>query len=97
MKIFKEKLPISLKTKCHLINRMSLKKKSKILGLKGKKLQLALSREYSIPFVFDGNNSEKKQLNKSVKKIDKDKKISGNIIYKVFIMINLYLMLFRNY
>ena len=32
-----------------------------------------------------------------IKKIDKDKKISGNIIYKLFIMINLSLMLFRNY
>ena len=32
-----------------------------------------------------------------IKKIDKDKKISGNIIYKLFIIINLQLMLFRNY
>ena len=66
IKIFKERMPVNLKNKCHLINRMSLKKKSKIFGLKGKKLQLALSREYSIPFIFDGNISEKKLLNKRV-------------------------------
>lgn len=80
IKIFKERMPVNLKNKCHFINRMSLKKKSKILGLKGKKLQLALSREYSIPFVFDGNNSEKKLLNKSVKKIGLSLHEGGRVI-----------------
>ena len=46
---------------------MDKKKQSSIFGLEDEKLKMALDRKYTIPFIFDGIKSEKKELFKIVK------------------------------
>ena len=41
---------------------MDKKKQSSIFGLEGEKLKMALDRKYTIPLLFEGNKSEKKEL-----------------------------------
>ena len=50
------------------ISRMEKKKQRLIFGLEDKKLNMALNRKYTIPFIFDGIKSEKNELFKNVKK-----------------------------
>ena len=57
-KIFQKKLQL----KCKFIHNMSEKKQFDIMGLKGKALNLSLTREYSIPFIFNDNKIQKKNL-----------------------------------
>ena len=47
---------------------MDKKKQSLIFGLEDENLKMALERKYSIPFIFEGTKSEKKELSKIVKK-----------------------------
>ena len=68
IKIFEKSVPINLQNQCKWISKMDKKKQSLIFGLKNKKLNMALDRKYTIPFVFEGNKSEKNDLSKIVKK-----------------------------
>ena len=65
--IFENKVPEKLKEKCKQILGMSKNKQIEILGLKDNKLKNALKRKYSIPFLFEGNKSEKNELIKILK------------------------------
>ena len=67
-KIFVKTVPINLQNKCKWLSEMNKKKQSLVFGLEGEKLKMALDRKYSIPFIFEGNKSEKKDLFIFVKK-----------------------------
>ena len=66
-KIFKKVVPENLRAKCKVISKMEKKIQSKVFGLTGKKLKDALNRNYSIPFLFNGNTEQKKKLKQIVK------------------------------
>ena len=67
-KIFEKSVPDNLQNKCKWLSDMDKKKQSFIFGLKDEKLKMALDRKYTIPFVFEGNKNEKKELYRVVKK-----------------------------
>ena len=62
LKIFNEKTPEKLLNKCVQISKLSKKEQEKIFGQKDDKLKDALQRKYTLPFLFNGNNSEKNKL-----------------------------------
>ncbi len=66
--IFKKLVPENLQNKCKWLSNMDKKKQSLIFGLEDEKLNMALDRKYSIPFIFEGTKSEMKQLSTIVKK-----------------------------
>ena len=66
LKIFNEKTPERLLNKCVQISKLSKKEQEKIFGQKDDKLKNALQRKYTLPFLFNGNNSEKNELLKSL-------------------------------
>ena len=67
-KIFEKSVPDNLQNKCKWLSLMDKKNQSFIFGLKDEKLKMALDRKYTIPFVFEGNKNEKKELYKIVKR-----------------------------
>ena len=66
-KIFEKSVPINLKNKCKWLFEMNKKKQSLIFGLEEEKLNMALDRKYTIPFIFEGSKSERNELSKIVK------------------------------
>ncbi len=66
--IFEESVPLSLQNKCKWLFEMDKEKQSLIFGLENKKLKMALDRNYSVPFIFEGSKNEKKELSTIVKK-----------------------------
>ena len=66
-KIFEKSVPINLQNKCKWLHEMDKKKQSLIFGLEDEKLKMALERKYTIPFIFEGNKSEKNELSKVIK------------------------------
>ena len=68
IKIFEKSLPINLQNKCKWLSNMDKTKQMLIFGLEDQKLEMALDRKYTIPFIFDGIKSEKNELFKIVKK-----------------------------
>ena len=66
LKIFNEKTPEKLLNKCVQISKLSKKEQEKIFGQKDDRLKDALKRKYTLPFLFNGNNSEKNKLLKSL-------------------------------
>ena len=71
IKIFNSKVPENLKAKCKFISEMNSKKQTNIFGLKDNHLKNALSRKYTIPFIFEGDKIEKNKL----LKIDRPSKL----------------------
>ena len=67
IKIFKESVQVNLQNKCKWLSEMDKKKQSLIFGLEDDKLKMALDRKYTIPFLFEGNKSERNELSKIVK------------------------------
>ena len=67
IKIFKESVSVNLQNKCKWLSEMDKKKQSLIFGLEDDKLKMALDRKYTIPFLFEGNKSERNELSKIVK------------------------------
>ncbi len=67
IKIFRELVPVNLQNKCKWLSEMDKKKQSLIFGLEDDKLKMALDRKYTIPFLFEGNKSERNELSKIVK------------------------------
>ena len=65
--IFKKSVPENLQNKCKWLSEMDKKKQSLIFGLEDDKLKMALDRKYTIPFLFEGNKSERNELSKIVK------------------------------
>ena len=68
IKIFEKSVPIYLQKKCKWLSNMDKKKQGIIFGLEDYKLEMALDRKYTIPFIFDGNKNEKKELSRIIKK-----------------------------
>ena len=66
LQIFNNKIPQQLISKCKFVENLSEENLSKIFGLPKAKLKNALKREYTIPFLFEGNKSEKSRLTKIV-------------------------------
>jgi len=67
LKIFKKIVSSNLQNKCKWLSEMDEKNQTLILGLKYQKLKNALDRKYTIPFIFNGNKNEKKELAKIIK------------------------------
>ncbi|MBD1143127.1 HAD-IIB family hydrolase [Pelagibacterales bacterium SAG-MED33] len=67
IKIFEKSVPVNLQNKCKWLSEMDKKKQSLIFGLENDKLKMALDRKYTIPFLFEGNKSERNELSKIVK------------------------------
>ena len=67
IKIFRELVPVNLQNKCKWLSEMDKKKQSLIFGLEDDKLKMALDRKYTIPFLFEGNKSERNELSKIIK------------------------------
>ena len=67
IKIFEKSVPVNLQNKCKWLSEMDKKKQSLIFGLEDDKLKMALDRKYTIPFLFEGNKSERNELSKIVK------------------------------
>ena len=68
LNIFKKTVSSDLQNKCKWLSEMDEKKQSVILGKEYQKLQSALDRKYTAPFVFNGSKNEKKELTKIIKK-----------------------------
>ncbi len=68
MKIFEKEVPEDLKIKCKWLWQMKKEDQTEILGLMANKLKNAMERKYTIPFIFDGNKSQKNELVKILKK-----------------------------
>ena len=68
LNIFKKTVSLTLQNKCKWLSGMDTKNQSLILGLEHKKLKMALDRKYTVPFIFNGNKNEKKELIKIIKK-----------------------------
>ena len=80
IKIFKKSVPINLQNKCKWLSDMDKKNQTMIFGLEDRKLKMALDRKYTIPFIFEGNKSEKSKLFKVVKKIGLVLQEGGRVI-----------------
>ena len=78
--IFEKFVPLNLQTKCKWLSEMDKKKQRLIFGLEDAKLKMALDRKYSIPFIFEGTKSEKKELSAIVKKKGLDLQEGGRVI-----------------
>ena len=61
-KIFKTKVPERLLNKCVQISKLRKKEQEKIFGQKDDRLKNVLNRNYTIPFLFKGDNGEKNKL-----------------------------------
>ena len=61
-KIFETKVPERLVNKCVQVSKLSKKKQEKIFGQKNDRLKNVLNRNYTIPFLFKGDNVEKNKL-----------------------------------
>ena len=62
LNIFKKTVSSNLQNKCKWLSEMDENTQSLILGLKYQKLKSALYRKYTVPFIFNGNKNEKKEL-----------------------------------
>ena len=60
--IFNKNVPEKIKNKCLLISKMDKKKQEIIFGQKDSKLKDVLNRNYTLPFLFNGEKSEKSKL-----------------------------------
>ena len=59
------KIVKKFRSKCKFINKLSIDKQLKILGLSKQKIRLALKREYTVPLLFEGSKTEKISFFKS--------------------------------
>ena len=62
IKIFYTKVPEKIRNKCFLISKMDKKKQEEIFGQKGDQLKDVLNRNYTLPFLFNGEKTEKNKL-----------------------------------
>jgi len=66
LKLFSSKVPDWLKSKCVQISKMTKKQQEKIFGQKDDRLKDVLERKYTLPFLFNGDKSEKNTLLKNL-------------------------------
>ena len=80
LKVFQKEIPENLKSKCKLITKMEKKTQKEVFGLSDKNLRNVLNRSYSTPFLFKGNNEQKKDLFKIVKNVGLSLHEGGRVI-----------------
>ena len=80
IKIFEKSIPVNLQSKCKWLSDMDKKKQSLIFGLGDEKLKMALDRKYTIPFLFEGNRSEKNELFRVLKSENLAAQEGGRVI-----------------
>ena len=80
LEIFHAKVPKNLKSKLNFLDQMDDKTKAKILGLPKGKIKFAMNRQYTIPFLFKGNQNEKDEIFKVVRKIGLSFQEGGRVI-----------------
>lgn len=66
--------------KCKFVEDLKTSEQIQILGLPKEKLAKALKRDFSIPMIFNGNENEKKQLKKLIKKLDMKVQDGGRVL-----------------
>ena len=80
LNIFKNIVPINLQNKCKWVSEMNKKEQSLVFGLEDKKLNMALNRKYTIPFVFEGTKNQRNELSKIIKNEDLYLQEGGRVI-----------------
>ena len=80
IKIFENSIPVNLQNKCKWLSEMDKNKQSLIFGLGDEKLKMALDRKYTIPFLFEGNKSEKNELFRILKSENLAAQEGGRVI-----------------
>ncbi len=80
IKIFENSIPVNLQNKCKWLSEMDKNKQSLIFGLGYEKLKMALDRKYTIPFLFEGNRSEKNELFRVLKSENLAAQEGGRVI-----------------
>ena len=78
--IFNEKIPKNLVSKLKFLHNLDLSDQMKILGLSKEKIRTALKRKYSIPLLFNGNISEKREIKNLVKSAGLTLQEGGRVI-----------------
>ena len=78
--IFNEKIPKNLVSKLKFLHNQDLSDQMKILGLSKEKIRNALKRKYSIPLLFNGNISEKREIKNLVKSAGLTLQEGGRVI-----------------
>ncbi len=78
--IFSEKIPKNLVSKLKFLHNLDLSDQMKILGLSKEKIRNALKRKYSIPLLFNGNISEKREIKNLVKSAGLTLQEGGRVI-----------------
>ncbi len=78
--IFNEKIPKNLVSKLKFLHNLDLSDQMKILGLSKEKIRNALKRKYSIPLLFNGNLSEKREIKNLVKSAGLTLQEGGRVI-----------------
>ena len=78
--IFNEKIPKNLVSKLKFLHNLDLSDQMKILGLSKEKIRNALKRKYSIPLLFNGNISEKREIKNLVKSAGLTLQEGGRVI-----------------
>lgn len=67
--IFNKKIDPQILENCEFVFKMTKRKQTKILGLKGKKLNASLHRKFTFPFIFRGSKFKKNKLLKDTNKM----------------------------
>ena len=80
LKIFENKIPLSLKSKCKFLKDLNKKNQLEILGLPHEKVKFAISRSCTIPFIFEGNKLQKEELNKKIYSLGLTLQEGGRVI-----------------
>ena len=80
LNIFEDKIPSNLKSKCNFLTKFSKKRQFEILGLPIKKIKFAIDRNYTIPFIFEGNKYQKEKLLKATNSIGLTLQEGGRVI-----------------
>ena len=80
LSIFNEKIPKNLVSKLKFLHNLDLSDQMKILGLSKEKIRNALKRKYSIPLLFNGNISEKREIKNLVKSAGLTLQEGGRVI-----------------
>ena len=79
-KIFNKNIDKSIIEKCDFVFKMTKKNQTKVLGLKGKKLEASLQRKFTFPFVFKGSSKQKQILLNNSNKLGISFQDGGRVI-----------------
>ena len=78
--IFLRKIDISIRKKCIFLEDLPISEQVKILGLSKEKVSKALSRKFSVPFIFQGSEIDKEELKNQLEKIQLKVQFGGRVL-----------------